>query len=627
MKNYIAKSIPLFVCCIFASLATYGASPAFENFKAGVFSRSGNTIQIATGATNAAGKTLATTDQISEGGLSAAEVQAINTAGDGSGTNVFAGGGGGLTNLNYFTLSQRAFDDWSLNCENILKIRKQIALRDSLKLLVFSDDAIIGSGQFHTTIINNLRQTMSRGGAMNLSGAYIQLTGDGSGYSWVTGGGSVPFFQSGWFSFGSSTELLTNRVDTSQAIPSRFVSVSCALLNGGGIYTVSTQSLVSGVYGTKGTVFSFSADNGGSPVPFVTNFYLGGEVSVVASIQSSGGTTNILQSLGQWTTNAGTFVYDIWDIGGMEWLTAMTNSFQSNHIAAVATNYDAILIADAGYVYVGAPYADSMWRDRNLSADLVYLGINPPTNQTYAQNLSARLAYTTLGTNGRPFLDVGSVFWSGLYGPSNSVINTLYQDAAHVTAAGGAMTANFVCRKLGLTASDLLPFGYTQQNTETNYYRISPFNSHVLVAGTINNTAPAWADPFYFSYGSRLISSYFLPTAARQFAADIPGNLMIGRKTMVLKQYWMTTNDQIISVKSKIYKATTRNGTSAADIGSTAGNYTQTATGPVVFTTSITNSFSYPGQDGDLYTAAIGWGDTGTITNGLWWLGADVWMY
>jgi len=149
----------------------------------------------------------------------------------------------------------------------------------------------------------------------------------------------------------------------------------------------------------------------------------------------------------------------------------------------------------------------------------------------------------------------------------------------------------------------------------------------MVTAGTINNTAPQWVDPFWASYGSRLMACYFLPTSARQFAANIPSDLMIGRKTIALRQYWMTTNAQIISAKSKFYKITSLGGTSGADIGSTAGNYTQTASGNVLFTTSITNSFTYPGQSGDMYSALIGWGDTGTITNGLWWLGADVWMY
>ena len=60
MKKHIVSIIAIIVSFI-ASVA-WGASPAFENFKAGMFSRSGNTIQIADGATNAAGKTIATTD-------------------------------------------------------------------------------------------------------------------------------------------------------------------------------------------------------------------------------------------------------------------------------------------------------------------------------------------------------------------------------------------------------------------------------------------------------------------------------------------------------------------------------------------------------------------------------------
>lgn len=53
MKKHIAFVIVI-IASFFGSIA-WGASPAFENFKTGVFVRSGNTIQIATGATNASG--------------------------------------------------------------------------------------------------------------------------------------------------------------------------------------------------------------------------------------------------------------------------------------------------------------------------------------------------------------------------------------------------------------------------------------------------------------------------------------------------------------------------------------------------------------------------------------------
>jgi len=58
MKKHIVSIIAIIVSFI-ASVA-WGASPAFENFKAGMFSRSGNTIQIAAGATNANGELLLT---------------------------------------------------------------------------------------------------------------------------------------------------------------------------------------------------------------------------------------------------------------------------------------------------------------------------------------------------------------------------------------------------------------------------------------------------------------------------------------------------------------------------------------------------------------------------------------
>lgn len=63
MKNHIKKSIPVLVLWLIAASA-FGASPAYENFKSGVFSRTGNTIQIAEGATNAAGQTLATAENL-----------------------------------------------------------------------------------------------------------------------------------------------------------------------------------------------------------------------------------------------------------------------------------------------------------------------------------------------------------------------------------------------------------------------------------------------------------------------------------------------------------------------------------------------------------------------------------
>lgn len=62
MKKHIA-SIIVIIASLIASVA-WGASPAFENFKAGMFSRSGNTIQIAAGATNANGELLLTPNSL-----------------------------------------------------------------------------------------------------------------------------------------------------------------------------------------------------------------------------------------------------------------------------------------------------------------------------------------------------------------------------------------------------------------------------------------------------------------------------------------------------------------------------------------------------------------------------------
>lgn len=113
MKKHIA-SIVIIVAIFIASIA-WGASPAYENFKTGVFSRSGNTIQIAAGATNAAGELIITPPALA------------------SGTNVFAGNGASLTNV-IGTIYLRKANGYAIKYSNLTNAINDAADGDTVDI-------------------------------------------------------------------------------------------------------------------------------------------------------------------------------------------------------------------------------------------------------------------------------------------------------------------------------------------------------------------------------------------------------------------------------------------------------------------------------------------------------------
>ena len=551
-------------------------------------------------------------------------------------TNVSQGNALGATNIygnmQLISMGQRPWNDLTVNALATPRLNYLKSRGDCIRLLVFCDDAAVGpQAQMHRIIQTNLLQTMTRAGSVTLSPNYCYLQGDGAGYTTYLGDGTQWFCQSGFLGISSSTESFTNQTDLNEAIPTRFLTVNCAKLNGGGTYTVSTQSLVNGVYGTKGTAFSFSADNGGAAAGFVTNFYLGGEFNVIASIQSSGGTTNILQSLGQWTTNANSFVYDMWDIAGMSWLTAMTNALQSNFIAQVVSNYDAVIISDLGWPYLAAPYAATMWRDNFLNADLIYTYQPPGTNLTYQANLQAKTNYSVIGDLGAPLIDLGAPYLASLYSAvsNNVAVQPLYQsDGVHVTLEGGRISGQIITDKLGLNADQLKGFGYAQRSVAAESYSVTAHDGLLVSSGAIAaSPLPAFLGPIYTSYGSRFIAGHLIPTSTRQVAVAIPSNKMVGKKTLAITQYFFTTNNQNVAASFKVYRIGCNPTTYAADSGSSDVTSLQTATSNVVFAISATNTFTYAGKPGEVYNALFGYGFSSSPTNGLWWLGADILMY
>jgi len=382
----------------------------------------------------------------------------------------FTGNGSGLTNLptsyDASLLTNLPFAD-NLQLTNT---RARIRANKNLRIANYGDDAFSPyTGNIGPTIMGKYRLW---NGTIGSSGGTYYSDFSASVTQTTFGSATIPFIV-----YGMPTSTgLTNRT----AFPTDTVSLQYVRSNGFGTITVLTNDGSSGVWGIVGVV---DANNSSIMDAAVTNFTVAAGTRKAAAWSTG---TNLVMYCGNYHSGIATnFLWDTFQTGDIDLLTAATNTFWLNCATRWLSQYDAVLFNESSgsnQTILGYPGFYAAMRTNAPNTDVIFLQPPPDTN-SLVNSSAARLAYGKLARDyGLPVKDVAGI----IYQLSVSERRPLYTaDGVHLSPAGNTLLTTPLVHQLAN------PF--SEEVTKPMLPYLDSLSAGALTAATITNTALARA--------------------------------------------------------------------------------------------------------------------------------------
>lgn len=349
----------------------------------------------------------------------------------------------------------------------------------------------------------------------------------------------------------------------------------------------------------------------------------------IVTMRSSG--TNVTTSIGMSTsTEQAKYSVAILGTGGGGWGidTPYRTAMQSNTFREILKvgQYDMIFINDLGTPGQYLKRTKDMCDEVGILCDVVV------TTGSYTASTSAT-AREDIFTNtvGAIVLDT----YAMTYTTDNKLRTLLYTNRN--TVLDGVHTSDNVktnviyeaLNALGLNHKGFgIQYGYVPRIKAgvTNTFWIDPTTAFLMSFGSIANTAPTFDTPWAPAHGTRYVMAWAQPSSTRQVGAVLNPSQLEGKSNLKITQYWVTTNAQDLRVSARVYRSnpdTAQDGTS----GQTDQSVVQTLATTNMFTTTTLVPFTTPFQIADHVNIVMGGGDSGVITNYVWWVRARIDAY
>jgi len=556
-----------------------------------------NVSGLATGATNAAGKTIATTDGNITGtasGLDATGLASIDTRRKNSlesGTNNYFGNGNYLTNGNGMPVGFGQYSAQHQNLGKTPRLHSLIYSNAPIRILFIGDDAFHPEAALCSAFTN---------AGYSFNGSALSSTPVGIGnYLYQTAVGSyVSRPVQGLAQQDSNSDPLTSFGILRLANGASVTNIS-GIVNGWDTTTIPGMYYVTN---TGGTVGIYTNAYGQPPVLCTTidtaagtagwrqtNIALPALVKdCVVSYRSVG--DNIVQGFGQWNTNLGAGIrVDVRTGGNIGFADFTANAALSNYTRVLLSDYDVLVVSDLGASLEGTNLFNLI-QANNLDVDVITSSFVQRDNGGQASRReSIELGRLT------PFIVVDA---GALMTPTNPATLTKFYDGneSHLNLYGHTYFGNYMVNTLQWGPQYWATYGRSRQ---TNYFFIP--------AQELRNESGAVTLTHIYSVFGTPYRAWGLRVAAGTYGASstfpYPGSVLGDSKRVYARFRVLTTNAVTANTAFRFYSyptdvnITNIQATWSLSSGSESGNFTLGNSGQTNFTATPWQSVT-PGSRG-----------------------------